>query len=315
MMKKSPETSSLDSPKFIVLLQDGDAKRKLRFGENDLSSLTPSGHEVALAILAHSTNTTAELTVYDSNLKEFVLLDTQKDVAKELGRRLLCQTQSRPETAVLEIQGRHFSFDDGMTVANKRVRVHEMPNIPGAGTGLNVWDGAVLMVKYLEKNSALLQGKSVLEFGSGCGLVGIAAALLGAKRVILSDLPYTMDLMRSNVSRNQLHMMGDVECRFCDWLQPPVFDDSWNSSVLLIADCVWVEELVPPLLATISSFLLSCSGCVHAVVSYQRRGRPAHDLFWSGMQNLFDTVRLIDCSMIEKPDSLNIYECEFDCKS
>jgi predicted nicotinamide N-methyase len=157
-----------------------------------------------------------------------------------------------------------------------------------------------------------IRGKSVLELGAGCGLVGIAACVLGAERVILTDLPYTMELMRTNVAKNDAS--GTAECRLCDWLKPPEFDESWRSNVLLVADCVWVEELIAPLLTTISRFLESSDGHVKVIVSYQRRGKSGHDLFWAGMSKMFDIVETIELLM-NKPEHLGIYECTINCGS
>jgi hypothetical protein len=140
-----------DESLFVVLLHDGDATLKLRvWGLASSHRPLVSGEEIASAILAHPNMTFdtngVGVEVYDSRSEAFVLLDAQKDVATELGRRLQCSI-NRPaaQEPVLAIMGRYFPYDDGMMVANTRVEAREMPNIPGAGTGLNVWDGAVLL--------------------------------------------------------------------------------------------------------------------------------------------------------------------------
>lgn len=147
-----------------------------------------------------------------------------------------------------------------------------------------------------------------MELGAGCGLVGIVASLLGAERVIITDLPYTIELMAANVAANQ-PLLGTVDCRVCDWMKPPIIvDESWRCDVLLVADCVWIEELVPPLLATIQHFIESSTDSVHVIVSYQQRGKTAHDLFWKGMRNMFDTIEMAHIA-IAKPNHLNVYDC------
>ena len=84
--------------------------------------------------------------LYDSSSEAFVLLDTQEDVANELGtRRLQCLINCPAAQPVLAIMGRYFPYDDGMMVANTRMEAREMSNIPRTGTGLNVWDGDVLL--------------------------------------------------------------------------------------------------------------------------------------------------------------------------
>lgn len=47
-----------------------------------------------------------------------------------------------------------------------------------------------------------LAGCTVLEIGSGTGAVGLAAAVLGASNVTMTDLDYTLDNLRSAVAAN-----------------------------------------------------------------------------------------------------------------
>ncbi|KAL0456341.1 UNVERIFIED_CONTAM: protein N-lysine methyltransferase METTL21A [Sesamum latifolium] len=75
---------------------------------------------------------------------------------------------------------------------------------PGV-TGSVMWDSGIILGKFLEHSvesgTIFLQGKNVIELGSGCGLVGCIAALLGA-RVILTDLPDRLKLLKKNVETN-----------------------------------------------------------------------------------------------------------------
>ena len=75
---------------------------------------------------------------------------------------------------------------------------------PGV-TGAVMWDSGVVLAKFLEHSvdsgMLLLQGKKVIELGSGCGLVGCVAALLGAE-VTLTDMPDRLRLLRKNVECN-----------------------------------------------------------------------------------------------------------------
>lgn len=47
-----------------------------------------------------------------------------------------------------------------------------------------------------------LKGCSVLEVGAGCGLLGMTVAAMGAARVVLTDHPDAMPLLRRNLERN-----------------------------------------------------------------------------------------------------------------
>ncbi|KDP45830.1 hypothetical protein JCGZ_17437 [Jatropha curcas] len=82
--------------------------------------------------------------------------------------------------------------------------------MPGV-TGSVMWDSGVILGKFLEhavdSKMLVLQGKKVVELGSGCGLVGCIAALLGAQ-VTLTDLPDRLRLLKKNIEANLGH--GDV---------------------------------------------------------------------------------------------------------
>ncbi|KAM7254919.1 hypothetical protein ACFE04_020160 [Oxalis oulophora] len=76
---------------------------------------------------------------------------------------------------------------------------------PGV-TGSVMWDSGVILAKFLEHAAEShllppLQGKKVVELGSGCGLVGCVAALLGAQ-VFLTDMPDRLRLLNKNVETN-----------------------------------------------------------------------------------------------------------------
>ena len=54
-------------------------------------------------------------------------------------------------------------------------------------TGNRIWPGASVLFRYLEKNSASVKGKTVLELGAGCGLCGLMSGAMQASRTIITD--------------------------------------------------------------------------------------------------------------------------------
>eukprot|EP00578_Thalassiosira_sp_NH16_P022951 CAMPEP_0181083542 /NCGR_PEP_ID=MMETSP1071-20121207/4212_1 /TAXON_ID=35127 /ORGANISM="Thalassiosira sp., Strain NH16" /LENGTH=247 /DNA_ID=CAMNT_0023165205 /DNA_START=81 /DNA_END=824 /DNA_ORIENTATION=+ len=234
------------------------------------------------------------------------------------------ETESETAAPLLAIMGRFYPFDDsGIPFASKMLVIKEMQNQSNVGgdggTGLNVWDGSLLLARYLEKRPDLVMGKTVLELGSGCGLVGIASAILGAKEVTMTDLNYALPLMQENVDRNELSWKGEsflcqrIECKECDWFQPPPVSELCGNSnrpdVILAADCVWLASLILPLLQTLKKYTTNASTKV--IITYQQRGREAHEEFWEGVHDMFDVV-VVDTEKragLEKPDVFHVLEC------
>jgi len=220
---------------------------------------------------------------------------------------------------------RFYPFDDsGIPFAGKNLVIKETTNRSNGGedggTGLNVWDGSLLLARYLEKRPEIVRNKTVLELGSGCGLVGIASAVLDAKEVTMTDLQYAVPLMQENVEMNKLSLQKgkdlqyqNIECKECDWFFPPPITElcgSVNSpDVILVADCVWLASLIAPLLQTLKEYTTNASTKV--IITYQQRGREAHTEFWEGIHNLFDVV-VVDTEKevdLVKPDVFHVFEC------
>ena len=69
-----------------------------------------------------------------------------------------------------------FPFDElGIDIAGSNVVVKERHNnaneVEDGGTGLNVWDGSLLLARYLECRPELVKDKAVIELGAGCKFV------------------------------------------------------------------------------------------------------------------------------------------------
>jgi len=65
------------------------------------------------------------------------------------------------------------------------------------------WAGGQGLARYILDNPALVAGARVIDFASGSGLVGIAAALSGARHVTASDLdPFAAAAIRLNAAAN-----------------------------------------------------------------------------------------------------------------
>ena len=72
------------------------------------------------------------------------------------------------------------------------------------GTGACVWDAAVTLCDRLCDRPHLVEGRAVVELGSGCGLLAIVAALLGASCVHATDLQQALMLLARNAWLNEV---------------------------------------------------------------------------------------------------------------
>jgi hypothetical protein len=298
-----------------------------------------------------------DIRVFDDTRNEYVLMQPEPDEMSNLlsrfGSRIRVRLlhhdidssfssnnykQDRP--ALLAITGRYYPFQGGVTVAGRQILIQETPNLPGAGTGVTAWDGALLLARYLEVRSSNVRGCRVLELGAGCGVVGITAAALGAQSVLMTDLPCVLPLLQSNIYRNRNLITTDsndneisMQCCKCDWCQQPLNSRvmDFSANVILVADCVWVQELVEPLLTTLHNLVMTSSSTltrdagedsndddgdgggddIHVLISYQRRGKGTHEAFWKGLCKLFSSIESVDTKAtgLDKPEVLQLLSC------
>ena len=140
-----------------------------------------------------------------------------------------------------------------------------------------MWDGAAAAAKYLEAAAGEILGSrqlgSVLELGSGTGLAGLAAAAALQLPTLLTDLLEVLPALRRNIAANP-GLERLVSTAALDWRAPVVpaaaaATSSSHGRLVLAADCVWLEELVTPVVQALE---LSAAGPHDRVLlAYQSR--------------------------------------------
>nr|ACM09292.1 FAM119A [Salmo salar] len=134
------------------------------------------------------------------------------------------------------------------------------------GVAAVVWDAAVVMCMYLELGQVELTGKVAIELGAGTGLVGIVAALLGVKKVTITDCEPALGFLAANVKENiPPDQLGAVEVSELTWGQGLERYPTGGFDIVLGADIVYLEDTFPSLLQTMehlssesSVVLLAC---------------------------------------------------------
>ena len=72
------------------------------------------------------------------------------------------------------------------------------------------WAGGQALARYLMDNPALVSGKHVLDFASGCGIAGIGAAKAGAAQVDASEIDdFAVEAIRANAALNHVTLQAE----------------------------------------------------------------------------------------------------------
>jgi predicted nicotinamide N-methyase len=167
------------------------------------------------------------------------------------------------------------------------------------GFGGTCYDAAFVLADFLHRAAVPLAGKSVVELGSGTGLVAIAATMLGARRVVATDGDAA--LVRGLVARN-----GERNCPAA-WRAGRLTaatllwgDAAMHAAVgasfdlVLAADVVAApyEAALPQLLAALER--LAPTAATTVLLAYQRRHK-CEDAFFEAARRVFEiTLALPD---------------------
>lgn len=158
-----------------------------------------------------------------------------------------------------------------------------------------LWPAALLLCKYLEDNQVEYFGEPfttrVVELGAGVGLGGIVAGMYSCHKVLITDLPEAMDLIRQNISLNRMVFpnpmcirptvlrWGDAEdhAACVAELNSPLPDSPDHSLLVIAADCVYWEHLFEPLMQTFLFFTAELGATI--VLSHIKRWKREKKFF------------------------------------
>ena len=270
---------------FLIQSNDPSAASTKRWKVQFDSESTPLTHFLErLADFLHLSNgqrVGMGVEVFDSSLGNFQAVNDDKSLwmlLSDVRPTQMLVKYKRTENDAPMIKGRAFDTSKGLFIRSSDGKEHvitlQEPGQAHLGTGLNTWDGSIVLAKYLERHAArLVEGKKILELGAGTGIAGMSASVLGASFTVLTDLEYVLENLKSNVRKNipqsiDVVEFGSNQCRDaaeargksrisvqkCDWMDsstyPLISDASWD--VIIGADIVWIESLVPSLVETLN---------------------------------------------------------------
>ncbi|XP_062886897.1 EEF1A lysine methyltransferase 3-like [Mobula hypostoma] len=166
------------------------------------------------------------------------------------------------------------------------------------GISSYIWDAGISLCQYFEKEDINFTGKEVIELGSGTGIVGILAALLGGN-VTMTDKPDTLKQINSNISINV-----PLACRHRLNVRPLTWGEDHknfptNYDFILGSDIVYSSVCYPALLETLR--YLSSEETTIYLSSELRNGNgsiPFHDVILPDYFNCEVVSRLESKSII-----------------
>ena len=159
--------------------------------------------------------------------------------------------------------------------------------IPG-----KLWDGGSRLLEFLAAPGCpvSLRGCSLWELGAGTGALGIGAAQLGCRKVVVSDLPEVLPQMEANVQLNARsgRLAGcEVAAKVCCWgdaAQAPA-----GADLLLFADCIYDPDFYDALLATLLCATAGAAAATTRVLWGHRHRNPEDHKFFVQMDAHFET--------------------------
>ncbi|OWZ16357.1 hypothetical protein PHMEG_0009863 [Phytophthora megakarya] len=136
-------------------------------------------------------------------------------------------------------------------------------------TGLTIWRAGDFLSDYMYQDRSRFAGKSIIELGSGLGLIGILASHLTDQPVVITDGDDdTIELLVANCKLNEVD--DRVQCRKLLWgVDLDGIQDKFD--IVLGADIIYEQEHVVSLFET-AKYLLKPRRC-----SVEEGGRAASE--------------------------------------
>ena len=128
------------------------------------------------------------------------------------------------------------------------------------GFASTVWDSSIVLAKYVEKHRGLFANKRVCELGAGCGVVSAALVKAGCARVVATDLPENLPLLRENMERNcgENSENGEGarwEVKALTWGADAAVALGETFDVVVAADCMYIAEAASDLVDTLAALV------------------------------------------------------------
>ena len=228
--------------------------------------------------------------VYEPTEKRWIVVDSSSSCSSSSSETLLLEGPAF--TSRFDFAKGEFHVNSKPLVVKRASETRDVSRQKDGDTGRTIWDGAVVLAKYLEEIEDTL-GR-VIEVGAGVGLAGLAAAACSATHVVLTDLPYTLKTLKGNVGATlklwDSTTTTNIEVTALDWTDLPSTMPSYDT--VLSADCVWIPDLVPAFVNTLTHLRsFSKSKRFRVLLSHQTRSHLTDRLLFSSLESNHFTIK------------------------
>ena len=160
--------------------------------------------------------------------------------------------------------------------SGKQLELETAPIVGRCGLGGRLWPSACALCRW-QRTEPEINGASILELGAGHGAVGLYAAALGARRVLLTDAYSSqalLDLARRNVASNLRAgtiPRNVVDVQVLRWGEDALDFESAPPDYVLAADVIYNRRAHAALCSTLAS-LVGGGAATRAVLAHEHRG-------------------------------------------
>ncbi|KAK2592374.1 Protein-lysine N-methyltransferase rrg1 [Conoideocrella luteorostrata] len=204
-----------------------------------------------------------------------------------------------------------FEAEDGTPSYEPFELVIREPALTGDSLGFKTWGSSYVLANHLPQLAATSLAElfdrpevpTVLELGSGTGLLGLAAAALWKLHVVLSDLPSIVENLESNAERNREAIEargGGASVGALTWggsedeVDQELFGRPSQFKIVLVADPMYDDDHPVLLASAISQHLALCARS-RAVVMVPRRDATTVKLLHAFKQAMLDLEEPLVC--------------------
>ena len=160
--------------------------------------------------------------------------------------------------------------------SGQQLQLETAPIVGRCGLGGRLWPSACALCRWQRTVASELEGANILELGAGHGAVGLYAAALGARRVLLTDAYSSqalLDLARRNVAANL--RVGTIPRTVVDvqvlrWGEDALEFET-PPDYVLAADVIYNRRAHAALCSTLAS-LVGGGAPTRAVLAHEHRG-------------------------------------------